>query len=133
MSALALAEAALEEAALQGRSGARLADLWATLHIPATLQPAGAAPQGSKAARGLREAVWACLCRRTDVTFVAPSLAELSLVAGGPAAQRAASLDGLRVVASRDRRLRALGLADPTRAAPFLEVTPACITSFFSL
>jgi len=139
MSALALAEAALEETALQGRSGATLADIWTKLRIPATPQPdhaVGAATGGLTGVavhantstspppnrRGLREAVWAQLSKRKDVTFVAPPLSEVAMVRGGAAAQQAANRDGLRLVASQERRLRALGLNDPARAAPFLEV-----------
>jgi len=113
MSALALTEAALEEAALQGRSGATLADIWAKLRIPATPQPSAASEAAGgltgatvhmnssatppRMCRGLREAIWAQLSKHKDVTFVAPPLSEVAMV----------------------------GLNDPTRAAPFLEVRDA--------
>ena len=141
MSALALTEAALEEAALQGRSGATLADIWAKLRIPATPQPSAASEAAGgltgatvhmnssatppRMCRGLREAIWAQLSKHKDVTFVAPPLSEVAMVPGGAAAQQAANRDGVRLVASQERRLRALGLNDPTRAAPFLEVRDA--------
>ena len=154
MSVFDLAEAAVEEVALHGRQGCSLEVLLHHLGIPPDPQTQegndlalgsqdgphrGGQPSRRASARprlGLGEALWGLLSRRSDLTLVAPPLAEALEAAqqaevaeqvlaqekqgGAPPPARGARGTGhpalalrVRFVASTSRRLRALGLLDP--------------------